>query len=479
MSQSRLGKDAILVPIGTTPERPSSPEAGEIRFNTDLDTFEGYDGTQWLNDLNSVQFLRSDTSGTLNGDLNVAGSLNVGEEGKTPNDAIRVSQTYPVFDGDFEFNEGPIVFPLNKIMRNSTFSRIRGVTQFRYNTASSSSGRFVISPVSLEDIFDDIYPLDDHNLQIEIRGTIFESQTGTGNRYRTASFVFHPATNNLPAYFGVDSMGSHFRGSFRIENYSGDDRGFNKPDINHLSYLANTGGASSTRDPVIICDYEIKLITRSLDHEDILNRVQTNGNFVKYFNFTSGIPDFQGRPDDFTGIEYMANVVFKDVDVLGSLSKSSGSFKIHHPLPEKKDSHYLVHSFVESPRADNVYRGVATLSDGTAQINLDNYVGMTEGTFSALNGNPQIFLQNESGFEPVKGHVTDNILHIQCRDETATDIISWMVVAERQDQHMLDTEWTDEFGRPVLEPEKNPDIEEEELDSDGEVIEDDGEVIEE
>ena len=47
MAQSRLGQNAILVPIGTTAERPSSPEAGEIRFNTDLDTFEGYDGFSW------------------------------------------------------------------------------------------------------------------------------------------------------------------------------------------------------------------------------------------------------------------------------------------------------------------------------------------------------------------------------------------------------------------------------------------------
>ena len=159
----------------------------------------------------------------------------------------------------------------------------------------------------------------------------------------------------------------------------------------------------------------------------------------------------------------------QNVQVEGSLSKGSGSFKIDHPLPEKSETHHLVHSFVESPLADNIYRGITTLTDGTAQINIDTYVGMTEGTFSALNGNPQIFLQNESGFEPVKGHVVDNILYIQCRDETSTDTISWMVVAERQDQHMLDTEWTDEFGRPVLEPEKNPEPDEE-FDSDGEVI---------
>ena len=47
MAQSRLGKDAILVPIGTTAERPSSPQVGEIRFNTDSEAFEGYDGFEW------------------------------------------------------------------------------------------------------------------------------------------------------------------------------------------------------------------------------------------------------------------------------------------------------------------------------------------------------------------------------------------------------------------------------------------------
>ena len=36
-----------IVPIGTTAERPSSPEAGEIRFNTDENEFEGYDGNDW------------------------------------------------------------------------------------------------------------------------------------------------------------------------------------------------------------------------------------------------------------------------------------------------------------------------------------------------------------------------------------------------------------------------------------------------
>lgn len=37
----------IYVPVGNTSQRPSSPTSRGIRYNTDEDTFEGYDGTQW------------------------------------------------------------------------------------------------------------------------------------------------------------------------------------------------------------------------------------------------------------------------------------------------------------------------------------------------------------------------------------------------------------------------------------------------
>jgi hypothetical protein len=41
------GTDSIKVPVGTTAERPATPDAGFVRFNTDLDTFEGYNGAEW------------------------------------------------------------------------------------------------------------------------------------------------------------------------------------------------------------------------------------------------------------------------------------------------------------------------------------------------------------------------------------------------------------------------------------------------
>tara|TARA_E500000318_G_scaffold7457_1_gene6974 strand:- start:9252 stop:11219 length:1968 start_codon:yes stop_codon:yes gene_type:complete len=138
--------------------------------------------------------------------------------------------------------------------------------------------------------------------------------------------------------------------------------------------------------------------------------------------------------------------------VNGSLSKSSGSFKIDHPLSEKTNTHNLVHSFVEAPQADNIYRGKVDLVNGTATVNIDTVAGMSEGTFVLLNREIQCFTSNETGWTAVKGSVSGNILTITAQDETCTDTISWLMIGERQDQHMYDTEWTDENGKVIVEP---------------------------
>jgi hypothetical protein len=140
------------------------------------------------------------------------------------------------------------------------------------------------------------------------------------------------------------------------------------------------------------------------------------------------------------------------VNIPGSLSKGSGSFRIEHPLPSKSETHELVHSFIEGPQADLIYRGKATLVNGAASVNIDTSATMTEGTFEALCREVQCFTTNESGWTAIRGKVTGNILTIQAQDSTCTDEISWMVIGERQDKHMMDTEWTDENGKVIVEP---------------------------
>jgi hypothetical protein len=140
------------------------------------------------------------------------------------------------------------------------------------------------------------------------------------------------------------------------------------------------------------------------------------------------------------------------VTVFGSLSKGSGSFRIKHPLISKKNTHQLVHSFIEGPQADLIYRGKIRLNAGKAIINIDEASTMTEGTFEALCREVQCFTTNETGWDAVKGKVTGNILTIESQNTESTDEISWMVVGERQDEHMIDTEWTDDEGKVIVEP---------------------------
>ena len=60
-----------------------------------------------------------------------------------------------------------------------------------------------------------------------------------------------------------------------------------------------------------------------------------------------------------------------------TLSKSAGSFRIDHPL--KPDTHYLQHSFVESPDMLNLYTWNGVIKNGLCEIQMPDW-------FIALNG---------------------------------------------------------------------------------------------
>ena len=183
--------------------------------------------------------------------------------------------------------------------------------------------------------------------------------------------------------------------------------------------------------------------------------VNTSGNNNVFIGKSSGVVSTasccliigNGTCDIITGDFATGNVA-----IAGALSKGSGSFNINHPLESKKDTHNLVHSFIEGPRADLIYRGVIELIDGNAEINVDTVSGMTEGTFVLLNRCVQTFTNNESNWDNVRGSIIDNILTIESNDSTSTASISWMVIGERCDKHMMDTTWTDADGRVIVEP---------------------------
>ncbi len=113
------------------------------------------------------------------------------------------------------------------------------------------------------------------------------------------------------------------------------------------------------------------------------------------------------------------------VEVDGNLSKSSGSFKIDHPLdPANK---YLYHSFVESPDMMNIYNGnVTTNAEGEAVVTLPQW-------FETLNRDfrYQLTVMGQFAQAIVSGKVANHQFAIKT-DKPNVEV-SWQVTGIRQD----------------------------------------------
>ena len=169
-------------------------------------------------------------------------------------------------------------------------------------------------------------------------------------------------------------------------------------------------------------------------------------------NFELGDIDDDDREVKINGFAGTSQINMGDgsVAITGALSKSSGSFKIDHPL--KPDTHDLVHSFVEGPQADNLYRGTINLEDGKATIDLDEWFGMTPGTFLALNRDIQAFVSNVDDWDAVRAKMMGSQLIIECQNTASKASVSWLVVGERQDKEIYASKLTDDNGKIIVEP---------------------------
>ena len=135
----------------------------------------------------------------------------------------------------------------------------------------------------------------------------------------------------------------------------------------------------------------------------------------------------------------------------GNIYGNSKNFRIKHPIPSMNDTHYLIHTSIEGPQADLIYRGKVQLVNGKAEVNIDIASKMTDGTFELLCQDVQSYTTNESGWSLTKSYVVGNILHIEAQDETANDTISWLVIGERNDDGIKNSAITDENGHVIVE----------------------------
>jgi len=123
-----------------------------------------------------------------------------------------------------------------------------------------------------------------------------------------------------------------------------------------------------------------------------------------------------------------AFLIVGNVNVTGQITKSSGSFKIDHPVePLRK---YLSHSFVESPDMMDIYNGLVTLdSRGEAWIVLPDY-------FEALNRDFRYQLTSVGAPGP-NLYVAETILRnrFKVAGGRAGGRISWQVTGIRHDAY--------------------------------------------
>ena len=129
------GTDSLMIPVGTTLQRPGTPATGMMRFNTTLDAFEFYDSNSWTTagadftvigtqvfngDNSTVAFTLSDAQTTASCIVSINGVVQL------PTTAYAVSGT------TLTFTEAPLagdVIEVRKITTTTTITLISNAAQ--------------------------------------------------------------------------------------------------------------------------------------------------------------------------------------------------------------------------------------------------------------------------------------------------------------------------------------------------------------
>lgn len=311
------------------------------------------------------------------------------------------------------------------------------------------------------------------NSASDIKGTISASTHpyNTTNRMRDiycreVVCVSPISENDSISYKGFNSK-------YPLSSLRGlDETGFGPADNRNAMLELGTAQSGNTNGHI----YPIMRINSPawLDSE-YYNYIQSNSNGNDYlgwaYSFNGSLYYFLEFNSNYQIIAYQDTLFTQDVEVDGTLTvngnliKPFGTFRIKHPLKAEADKHkYLYHSFVESPRADNVYSGRVQLINGKAVVNLDHndYYKMTSGTFNKLNKDFRIYVNNNDfdSWDLVKGKVEGNELVIISNNPESTITVDWLVIGTRQDDEIKASSLTDDDGNLItetIEPPKDKD----------------------
>ena len=168
-----------------------------------------------------------------------------------------------------------------------------------------------------------------------------------------------------------------------------------------------------------------------------------------------GVAGFAAVTSNYGYLGYSTHGVYATSAYIAGALTATGTknFRIPHGLREGYD---LVHSSIEGPLTDVIYRGKVNLVDGRATVSMDTKFGMTAGTFAWLTKDIQTFTSNETGWDAVRSSFSGDTITIECQNASSTDTISWKVVAERDDPGMKSSTMTDDDGNLIVERPSEP-----------------------
>ena len=271
------------------------------------------------------------------------------------------------------------------------------------------------------------------------------SSSGTGNRVMTSPNGINWTTRASPADITWNHLCWSPELSLFVAVASTGATGRIMSSSDGILWTISGGTSTSSSDLSGICwSPELSVFTACAIGGSTGNRILTSN---------LGFPNSKS-----TLLVSPAHLTYNDqtgsIAVTGALSKGSGTFDITHPLDSSKR---LVHSFIEGPRCDLIYRGHVQLQNGTAVVNIDSDsvaqsdCAMTEGTFETLTTNPVYYLQNYTSFDSVRGIISGNQLTIVCENPLSSDTIHWYVIAERKDPFIKSWDRTNENGYLITE----------------------------
>ncbi|NQW42985.1 MAG: hypothetical protein HQ463_06095 [Bacteroidetes bacterium] len=219
---------------------------------------------------------------------------------------------------------------------------------------------------------------------------------GSGpNSYKNSGFTFNAAiygycdttttTNNFSAGIIGQAKGSAnlnaglvglggYNASFNVAGLFLSRQSLSGTNRNYGTYTSVLGGNAFTIGHFLNVEASTNSISGTYGSYNLIAGTADANVFGGYFDAdaTNSADNLGIYARASNGANNIAGYFEGDVEVLGNLSKSGGTFKIDHPQdPANK---YLIHSFVESPEMMNIYNGLITTdANGFALVTLPSY----------------------------------------------------------------------------------------------------------